>query len=780
MNNKINILHLEDSINDSELICSLIERGGVGYDYFLVDNEKEYLKILETEKIDIILCDYRLPDYNGSEALKVAREKYSNIPFIFVSGTMGEDAAIDSMINGATDYVLKNKLERLVPAINRAIRERDILRKQKKAEEELRENEERYRLLFENNSASITIIDADTTISMVNEAYCQASGYTQNEVIGKSWTIQIPPDDLERLKEYNRLRMIDPKMAPDKYEFTFYNKNGEIRHALMSVAMLQRDKKIITSFVDITERKRAEDALRESETKYRNLIETMPEGFYRSTPEGYFIEVNPTLIKMLGYDCKEELMKVNIPEELYFSRDERIDGVNYNIDFVPETDVYRLKKKDGSEIWVEDHSRYIQDSSGKILYHEGIMRNITESLRAQKAILEAKEKAEEMSRLKSSFLANMSHEIRTPLSGILGFAEILKSELKDPNYIKFAEFIEKSGYRLLDTLDLILSFSKLEAEKVNMNYSNVHMEDVIDEVMQTFKTVAKSKNLFLIKDTGNENIINYMDEHFLKQIMNNLINNAIKYTDTGGVTVILLKENNNIVIKIKDTGIGIAEDKYGIVFEEFRQESEGFNRNFEGTGLGLSITKKFVELMKGTIKVESEVGVGSTFTVKFPYEEAPETITIKTIKEEPKTVRILLPPPGKKIFSILLVEDDEVNRDFTAVILNDYYNVETAVNGYEAIDKVKNKIYNVILMDINLGKDMNGMVVVREIRKLPGYAKTPIVALTAFVLPGDREEFIKGGCTHYLGKPFTQNQLFKLLNNITDNLMSIQKIKNSG
>ena len=483
---------------------------------------------------------------------------------------------------------------------------------------------------------------------------------------------------------------------------------------------------------------------------------------------------------MLGYDCKEELMKVNIPEELYFSRDERIDGVNYNIDFVPETDVYRLKKKDGSEIWVEDHSRYIQDSSGKILYHEGIMRNITESLRAQKAILEAKEKAEEMSRLKSSFLANMSHEIRTPLSGILGFAEILKSELKDPNYIKFAEFIEKSGYRLLDTLDLILSFSKLEAEKVNMNYSNVHMEDVIDEVMQTFKTVAKSKNLFLIKDTGNENIINYMDEHFLKQIMNNLINNAIKYTDTGGVTVILLKENNNVVIKIKDTGIGIAEDKYGIVFEEFRQESEGFNRNFEGTGLGLSITKKFVELMKGTIKVESEVGVGSTFTVKFPYEEAPETITIKTIKEEPKTVRILLPPPGKKIFSILLVEDDEVNRDFTAVILNDYYNVETAVNGYEAIDKVKNKIYNVILMDINLGKDMNGMVVVREIRKLPGYAKTPIVALTAFVLPGDREEFIKGGCTHYLGKPFTQNQLFKLLNNITDNLMSIQKIKNSG
>jgi PAS domain S-box-containing protein len=637
----------------------------------------------------------------------------------------------------------------------------------KEAEEVIQESERKFRETVENLQEGYYKCTIDGILLEHNPAFCEILGFDSDKnLIG----VKLPdfwqnPDDRDvYLKEMTKVGYIK------NYTVNAKNNSEEKMHILVNSHFLKDDNGnfngIEGTIVDLTEQKRAEDALRESEAKYRNLIETMPEGFYRSKPEGYFIDVNPAIVKMLGYESTEELLKVNIPEELYFTKDERIDGVNYNIDFVPDTDIYRLKKKDGSEIWVEDHSRYIQDNSGNVLFHEGIMRDITESLRAQKTILEAKEKAEEVSRLKTSFLASMSHEIRTPLNGILGFADILKNELKDPAHKKFADIIEKSGNRLLETLDLILSFSKLEAEKEDVHYSNVRIENVIDEVLKSFEVVAKNKNLFLNLSIKEEKLVTNIDERFLRQILNNLINNALKYTDSGGITITLLKDNNNVVINVKDTGIGIAEDKHKIIFEEFRQESEGHGRSFEGTGLGLAITKRFVELMKGTIEVESEVGVGSIFTVKFPYEKAPETITIKMQKEEPKKEIMMPVLPDKDKLSVLLVENDLMNLDYTITVLNEYYNIESAVDGTEAMEKVKNKIFDIILMDINLGKGMDGITVVQKIRKIPEYTKTPIVALTAFVLPGDREEFLKGGCTHYLGKPFTRNQILELLKKI--------------
>jgi PAS domain S-box-containing protein len=637
----------------------------------------------------------------------------------------------------------------------------------KKAEEVIRDSERKFRETVENLQEGYYKCTVDGILLEHNPAFCEILGFNSDKDLSgvrlpDFW--QNPADREVYLKDMAKAGYIK------NYTINAKKTNDEKMYILVNSHFLKDDNEKYTgiegTIVDLTERKQAEEALKESEIKYRNLIETMPEGFYRSKPEGFFIDVNPAIVKMLGYDNKEELMKVNIPEELYFSRDERIDGVNYNIDFVPDTDVYRLKKKDGSEIWVEDHSRYIQDDSGNVLFHEGIMRDITESLRAQKAIVEAKEKAEEVSRLKTSFLASMSHEIRTPLNGILGFADILKNELKEPAHKNFADIIEKSGNRLLETLDLILSFSKLEAEKEDVHYSNVRIENVIGEVLKSFEVVAKNKNLFLDLSIKEEKLVTKIDERFLRQILNNLINNAIKYTDAGGITVTLLRDNNNVLINVKDTGIGIAKDKHRIIFEEFRQESEGHGRSFEGTGLGLAITKRFVELMKGTIEVESEVGVGSIFTVKFPYEKALETITIKMQKDEPRKEIIIPAPPDKDKLSVLLVENDLMNLDYTITVLNAYYNIESAVDGPEAIEKVKTKVFDIILMDINLGKGMDGIKVVSEIRKQHGYEKTPIVALTAFVLPGDREEFLKGGCTHYLGKPFTRNQILELLNKI--------------
>jgi len=634
----------------------------------------------------------------------------------------------------------------------------------KQTEEALQKSEEKYRTLIENMGEGITITDEEEKFIFVNPAAEKIFGVMQGELEREGINLFFPGEKFNEVKKRTNERR---KGKTSSFEEEIILKDGSKKDILVTASPWYIDNKFKGTFAifrDITKRKKAEELLKTSEEKYRNLIETMPEGFYRSTPEGYFLDVNPAFVKMLGYESKEELMKVNIPEELYFSRDERTDDVKYNIDFIQDTEVYRLKKKDGSEIRVEDNSRYIKDSSGKVLFHEGIMRDVTESLRARKAILEAKEKAEEASRLKSSFLANMSHEIRTPLNGILGFAEILKNELKDKSLINYAEVIEKSGNRLLETLDLILSFSKLEAEKEDAHYSNVLLENVIDEVLESFEAVANNKKLYLRTVIKEKRLITKIDERFLRQIMNNLINNAIKYTNSGGVTVGLSKEEKEVVISVRDTGIGISGDKHEIIFEEFRQESEGYGRSFEGTGLGLAITRQFVELMKGTIEVDSEVGVGSTFTVKFPFETVPQTITIK--KENKQPIKQIYTNSKNKKFSVLLVENDSMNLDYTIAILNNEYDIESAADGFEAIDKAKEKVHDIILMDINLGKGMDGIETVRKIRKLPGYAEIPVVAVTAFVLPGDKEEFIAGGCNYYLGKPFTRNQILELLNNI--------------
>jgi CheY-like chemotaxis protein len=218
-----------------------------------------------------------------------------------------------------------------------------------------------------------------------------------------------------------------------------------------------------------------------------------------------------------------------------------------------------------------------------------------------------------------------------------------------------------------------------------------------------------------------------------------------------------------MTIKVKDTGIGITREFYEVIFEPFRQESEGWGRNFEGTGLGLSITKRFVELMKGKIEVESEFGVGSTFTVRLPFTEPDATKEVKTKEKESAKKAIGELIQEKKELSILLVEDDEVNLLYTLTVLNKHYKTEFAKDGYSAIEAAKKKKYDIILMDINLGKEIDGIMATQEIRKMKGYENTPIVALTAYVREGDKEEFLAGGCTHFLGKPFTVKQLLELV-----------------
>jgi len=506
------------------------------------------------------------------------------------------------------------------------------------------------------------------------------------------------------------------------------------------------------------ERKRADEALKLSESKNRAILSSIPDLMFIITKDGDFIDYHAKDADHL-YVRPGDFMGKNIKdvfeESLYkLFKKTIIDAYTHSTVQVCE---YPLKLRDEIKHY---EARMFSYDSGSIIV---MIRDISDRKKIMEELIIAKDKAEEMNKIKSNFLSNMSHELRTPLHGILGFSQMLEEEIEDSELRKMASTIHTSGKRLLETLNLLLSFSKTEAKKIDIIYSDVNLNNLINETIEFFKAYADSKNLKLEFYDNFKNLNTILDERLLRDILNNLINNAIKFTDKGGVIVDLTVHNNNIIIKVTDSGIGIPENKYELIFEEFRQESEGLNRNFEGTGLGLTLTKKYAELMHGTIKVESVVGIGSVFTVTLPLK--PYIDDKNSIRHEGEIDSKIIPAPSQKK-SILLVENDRVSTMLIKTYLTKIYKIDSVSNGSEALDKTAQKHYDIILMDINLGEGLTGIETTQLIRKLDNYRDVPIVAVTAFALESDKEEFLRHGCTHYISKPFEQKELLTLLNDI--------------
>jgi PAS domain S-box-containing protein len=279
-------------------------------------------------------------------------------------------------------------------------------------------------------------------------------------------------------------------------------------------------------------------------------------------------------------------------------------------------------RKNGEHFTVELWTSIVKDKEGAKIGTVGVARDITDRKKAENELIQAKEAAEEMSRLKSNFLSNMSHELRTPLVGILGFAEILLDELVNENHKEMIVKITQGAGRLSLTLNQILDLSKIETNRSSIEWAKIDLSHILNEVIKIYSTAAFKKNLLLKTSFPQSGLLILGDERMLLNIFNNLINNAVKYTFRGDISVDSFVEKCEsgkfIVVKVADNGIGIPEDKLEIIFEEFRQVSEGLSRGYEGTGLGLTLCKKFVNLLNGSIYVESEQGKGSTFTVRFP------------------------------------------------------------------------------------------------------------------------------------------------------------------
>ena len=373
----------------------------------------------------------------------------------------------------------------------------------------------------------------------------------------------------------------------------------------------------------------------------------------------------------------------------------------------------------------------------------------------QQELVEAKQKAEVSSKLTSALLANMNHELRTPMNGILGFAEILMSELRDPEPRGKAENILISGRRLMDTLDAIMDLSYLESDKVSQKFKPVLLGRTVRKVVRNYEQTIKKKHLEVEINIPDDLFI-LGDDHLFQHVVKGLVDNAVKFTDAGSITITaaLVSDDEKPMVSliVKDTGIGIQKDHYQMIFDAFRQVSEGYGRQFEGSGLGLTICKRIVDLMQGEITLTSEVNVGSEFRVLLvPAAIAkPEDAISRKDLLTPK----IHPRGGKKLPDVLIVEDNLVNIQLLMIYIRRYCNIYTTLDAKSAIELTRERKFDAILMDINLGPGMDGIQAMLEIRKRPEYRDTPILAVTGYASIGDHERFTNIGFNGYIPKPF--------------------------
>jgi len=497
MNKILKILHVEDNPFDAELIQNHINGELADYEIKCVSNKNDFLNEIEKENYDILLCDFNLPSFkDGFEILDLARSKSQEIPIIFVTGTIGEELAVELLKKGATDYILKDKPVKLVSAIERAINER-------------------------------------------------------NEHI---------------------------------------------------------EKKVI------------QDALEESEERFRNLFMNSPVGIYRSTPKGEVVVANPALIRILGFSSLDELRKRDLKAEGFINQDER-NKFKEIMDRDGEVIGFETAwiNKEGRPIYIFENSTAVKGDNEEVIYYEGTIEDITEKKLAQEELIKAKKRAEEADKLKTEFLAQMSHEVRTPLNMLTNLSKLIDEEMKDSFNDEMRLILnstEEAGKRLIRTMELILNMATVSSGTFSVSKRDIALKSKVENIVKKQEKEIENKRLKVsIRYDIKEEIIN-TDEYLIDHIISNLVDNSIKYTDQGEIDIHIYNGGSKkLCIEVIDTGNGIAEEYIPNLFKPFTQESSGYSRKYEGNGLGLALIKKYVELLDGEIFVKSKKGEGSTFTV---------------------------------------------------------------------------------------------------------------------------------------------------------------------
>jgi two-component system CheB/CheR fusion protein len=657
----------------------------------------------------------------------------------------------------------------------------------RKAEDKLRESEQRLRLTIETTSDGFWIVDPSRRLLDVNQAYLDMSGYTRGEFLSMGVSdvevIESPQDTDARIR-----RIL--QNGSDRFETRHRRKDGSIFDVEVSVNLLGMEPAQMICFCrDITERKQAEEKLRdlnrtlehrveERTAEIRDLYNNSPSGYHSLDNQGRFLMINDTELKWLGRTGEQVIghsfAEFIAPNQVTFFETVHMPALR-ETGIVRDVE-YDMIRSDGSIFPVLLNAEAVYDNNGNFLNSRSTTVDISERKIAENALRESLDQLtianialEKASRTKDEFLANMSHELRTPLNGILSAAEILSEEIRGPlneRQRRMVGTIDSSGSHLLNLINDILDLSKIEAEKLELDIRPVGIKSVCQASMLFIKEPALKKRIAVDFVSDEAVSVIEADERRLKQIILNLLGNAVKFTPAGGkitLEVRLNREKSCVELSVSDTGIGISAENQKRLFAPFTQADGSLSRSHEGTGLGLALVKRLAELHGGSASVESEKGKGSRFIVLLPCQEtapvpqAPLETAARTVVNPPE------PAEHKNKGNILVVEDNPVNAEIIGDYLNAKgYSITYAHDGSEALEKAARNPFDLILMDIQM-PEVDGMEATRRLRADPKFASTPIIALTALAMIGDRERCLEAGMTDYITKPVRLTQLLSMI-----------------
>jgi PAS domain S-box-containing protein len=636
------------------------------------------------------------------------------------------------------------------------------------AEDAIKASQDRLMMLVQHTSLAIIAWDNDFRVVDWNPAAERIFGYTKSEALGQHAIELLVPDSA---RDHVHQVWENLLFSKDLVHSVNENITKDGRVLVMdwtNTPLVQADGEVIglmSMGVDITERKRQEEALHQTEEKYRSVLDSIKEAYYEVDLTGNFTFVNDSLCEIMGYS-REELVGKNNREYMDEDTARRVylqTNLVYRTRQTSNNIEWILITKSGEHKYAEMSIALMTDSAGQPVGFRGLARDITERKLAQEELQQAKDAAEAANRAKSVFLANMSHELRTPLNAIIGYSEMLMEDAGDAGYdaiVPDLKKIQSAGSNLLEIINNILDLSKIEAGKMDLYFESFNVAEIVDSAVATINPLmTKSGNTFRV-DCSPQIGQMVADVVKVRQTLLNLLSNAAKFTDKGHVILSVERgrfDNSDwITFKITDTGIGMDEDQISTLFKEFTQADDSTTRKYGGTGLGLAISRRFCQMMAGDILVESELGKGTMFIVHLPA-NVPERKEMQQSREKLETAEIQTLTGGS---TVLVIDNEPVIRELIARYLRKAgFTVETAINGEEGLRLAEQIRPNVITLDV-LMPGMDGWAALSAIKASPILADTPVVMLT---LTDNKNIGFSLGATDYLTKPIDRQRLINLV-----------------
>ena len=626
-----------------------------------------------------------------------------------------------------------------------------------------------YENLANESQVGIYIIQ-NGRFSFVNPRLAQILGTDTNTLLASRSPIDfVAKADQSELLQLNN-RLIKQRSGQGTITFStfdFESDNPIYLEVLSKFIEIDGLPAVFSSVIDITAHKTTEQELRISEARFRQLAENIEEVFWLTDLKqgGKLIYLSPAYEKIWGRARASLLSESgNFFDAVHPDDLEHLQKTIRNAGTDGYDEEYRILRTDGQTRWIRDRAFPICDDEGEVCRVAGIATDITEVISANLELTQAKENAERSESAKGEFLANMSHEIRTPMNGVLGLLGLLREAPLGFPHSEQIELAYQSAETLLSLLDNVLDYSKSDAGKLELQPESLSFRELLTDVTRLHQTEANRKSLDLRRHFPCEKPCQVIaDPMRLRQVLNNLIGNAIKFTSCGSIDIQMSchpssKNHKAIEVVISDTGIGITADQVDPIFNKFTQADGSMTRIYGGTGLGLAISKQIIEQMEGTIFARPREGGGAEFGFRLDLEQAP--VRLDVVGKQHSIAETI----NLKNLRVLVVEDNKVNRIVAQRTLEKLgCRVDIAVDGADALEKIQRKPFDLVFMDCQMPV-MDGYEATRKVRRLSSpLSKLPIIAMTAHALQGDRELCIEAGMDEYLSKPVRIEQISEII-----------------